>query len=421
LQMQRAKEMKDVMGLSDNDMLATCIYGVLSLDLGGFINVRGDGAVAILLKDGTRVFYAYEWAENKPFYPLAYHGEMLEAFREALPEEGRFICEILATTNHVEPAIDPLSTDHIDGEIVELQAWLDHVEGLIKDYEKSFIFSKIEPTEPPYNPPIFMQPAPQGKYESENGYKKRLDWHQQVCNEKVEQYNRDYNRLINDYKTKRELYDNEFQQHQTLVAKNKPRLACFLLERERVLKQLCEKQQAKKKFLEILRYWNCPKDKKNFVIIRELISVEEGINGTTLWFTPEDLKTIETIAVFTDGIGQIRGLEGWKAMDSFLLVNKMYMDIANDIANKLIGRDGRNHDDLSVVMMHFGRDPGKPMHAPLNIQVVERPVLQPAMAKPVLQPAMAKVELVNSVHKENNIIKWIKRNVKRFFSTRVVG
>jgi hypothetical protein len=69
---------QQTLGLSQQDMLATCIYVYLSED-GGFVNIQGDGVVAYKYRDGALSLCRYEWDCNTPFYP-AYANDHYAAF-----------------------------------------------------------------------------------------------------------------------------------------------------------------------------------------------------------------------------------------------------------------------------------------------------------------------------------------------------
>jgi hypothetical protein len=60
--------------LSTEDMLATCVYAVVS-DRLSFINVIGDGVLAVEHKTGEIDIIKYEWDKNIPFY-LAYRDNL---------------------------------------------------------------------------------------------------------------------------------------------------------------------------------------------------------------------------------------------------------------------------------------------------------------------------------------------------------
>jgi hypothetical protein len=56
------------LGLSREDMLATCIYAYLEPG-GGFVHLQGDGVVAIQLVNGETHLLRYDWVGNMPLYP----------------------------------------------------------------------------------------------------------------------------------------------------------------------------------------------------------------------------------------------------------------------------------------------------------------------------------------------------------------
>lgn len=56
------------LGLSRNDMLATCVYAYLS-PATSFVHLQGDGVVAVRWRDGSLWMFRYEWESNTPFYP----------------------------------------------------------------------------------------------------------------------------------------------------------------------------------------------------------------------------------------------------------------------------------------------------------------------------------------------------------------
>ncbi|MBI5147745.1 MAG: protein phosphatase 2C domain-containing protein [Parcubacteria group bacterium] len=68
------------LGLSQDDALATCVFAYLS-ENGGYVHARGDGAVALVKKDGTLILTRIEWEDNMPFYPAyAYKQKTLDDF-----------------------------------------------------------------------------------------------------------------------------------------------------------------------------------------------------------------------------------------------------------------------------------------------------------------------------------------------------
>lgn len=65
---------KSLFNLDVSDMLATCLYGVVS-PLGALVHIQGDGVVAYKMKNGDIQIDTYEWEGNTPYYPAyAYDG-----------------------------------------------------------------------------------------------------------------------------------------------------------------------------------------------------------------------------------------------------------------------------------------------------------------------------------------------------------
>ncbi|MDE3059547.1 MAG: protein phosphatase 2C domain-containing protein [Pseudomonadota bacterium] len=67
-----------MLGLNQQDMLATCVYALLS-PKGGFVHLQGDGVVAFKHRDGHIRMSRYDWANNMPAY-LAYAEDNYAAF-----------------------------------------------------------------------------------------------------------------------------------------------------------------------------------------------------------------------------------------------------------------------------------------------------------------------------------------------------
>lgn len=70
-----------ILNLEVSDMLSTCIYAYISPE-GGFIQVKGDGVIALKSKDGKILASNFEWEDNTPYYP-AYKNGSLDKFIEA--------------------------------------------------------------------------------------------------------------------------------------------------------------------------------------------------------------------------------------------------------------------------------------------------------------------------------------------------
>ena len=55
------------LGLSRDDMLATCVCAYLT-PRGGFVHLQGDGVVALRSANGETHIFRYDWADNMPLY-----------------------------------------------------------------------------------------------------------------------------------------------------------------------------------------------------------------------------------------------------------------------------------------------------------------------------------------------------------------
>ncbi len=56
------------MGLDNQDLLATCVYAVVTPS-GGFIHILGDGHAILKFKQGDLFLVNTEWQNNTPYYP----------------------------------------------------------------------------------------------------------------------------------------------------------------------------------------------------------------------------------------------------------------------------------------------------------------------------------------------------------------
>ena len=74
------RSVRSTLGLSRQDMLATCMYAYVSPD-GGLVHIRGDGVLAMAFKGHTYRLYKYEWQNNAPLYP-AYADDEFASFTE---------------------------------------------------------------------------------------------------------------------------------------------------------------------------------------------------------------------------------------------------------------------------------------------------------------------------------------------------
>ena len=59
---------RGVLGLSQKDMAATCLYAYVSPE-GGVIHIQGDGVLARRKLDGSIHMHRWDWTNNGPFYP----------------------------------------------------------------------------------------------------------------------------------------------------------------------------------------------------------------------------------------------------------------------------------------------------------------------------------------------------------------
>ena len=60
----------DMLGLQDDDLLATHLYAAVDCDGAALIVIRGDGVVVFLDRFGTPTIFRYEWAKEAPHYPM---------------------------------------------------------------------------------------------------------------------------------------------------------------------------------------------------------------------------------------------------------------------------------------------------------------------------------------------------------------
>jgi hypothetical protein len=76
----RVREVQSLLGMTQDDMLATSMFVCVS-QCCGLVRVQGDGVVALKYRDGSIVMTRYEWPQNAPFYPT-YLVEGIDAFVE---------------------------------------------------------------------------------------------------------------------------------------------------------------------------------------------------------------------------------------------------------------------------------------------------------------------------------------------------
>lgn len=67
-----------MLGLTEEDMLATCLYACFSEE-GGLAHILGDGVLAWKSSDGLISMRRFDWADNAPLYPI-YREDNFRAF-----------------------------------------------------------------------------------------------------------------------------------------------------------------------------------------------------------------------------------------------------------------------------------------------------------------------------------------------------
>lgn len=82
LQRNRFNTAARVLGLKQNDLLATSAYAVVRPDGSGLVHIFGDGAMALVGTGGNIFSVRLEWANNMPIY-MAYHQDGFMQFVEA--------------------------------------------------------------------------------------------------------------------------------------------------------------------------------------------------------------------------------------------------------------------------------------------------------------------------------------------------
>jgi len=90
---------KEILGLSEEDLYATCVHACLS-ENGGYVSVLGDGVVVFAYRSGEMEIIQYDWTDNMPYYPaykeegemafITSHGGDMNGLRV---KEERFVCD----------------------------------------------------------------------------------------------------------------------------------------------------------------------------------------------------------------------------------------------------------------------------------------------------------------------------------------
>lgn len=73
---------KDLLGLRQNDMLATCCYATINSNGEGLVHIRGDGVIALVSNNGNIDMIRLDWAQNMPLY-MAYADDNFAGFIRA--------------------------------------------------------------------------------------------------------------------------------------------------------------------------------------------------------------------------------------------------------------------------------------------------------------------------------------------------
>ena len=82
----QAQLIADTMGLENQDLLATCVYAIITPD-GGFIHILGDGSAIIKSRNNELIITTAEWQRNTPYYP-AENRKSLFIREHSQPEDG---------------------------------------------------------------------------------------------------------------------------------------------------------------------------------------------------------------------------------------------------------------------------------------------------------------------------------------------
>lgn len=132
------------LGLELEDMLATSGYILLSPS-GGFVHLRGDGAVAIVYRNSQTDLYSYQWNKNTPFYPayaadnyigfIKEHGGDLDApvvkIEHWLKQPGGKICKLddgtMSLAQGIAGASHYFSTEEIKNNLAFVAIFTDGV------------------------------------------------------------------------------------------------------------------------------------------------------------------------------------------------------------------------------------------------------------------------------------------------------
>lgn len=144
------------LGLQQEDMLATSGYVLLS-SFGGFVHVRGDGAVAVVYRNGRTNLYSYRWNKNTPFYPvygadnyagfIKEHGGNLDApvvkvehwYNQPGGETFQLIESTMSLSEGILGASHTFSSEEVQNEISFVAVFTDGVSQVASTVGASFV------------------------------------------------------------------------------------------------------------------------------------------------------------------------------------------------------------------------------------------------------------------------------------------
>lgn len=397
--------------LRDLDMSATLLYGVFT-ETEGRIKVLGDGGIGIKHRDGTFTLYKFNWTGEAPFYPYFNRGERREAFIEEyggdLGKKGAFVSRLYTNRQNNLPFPYLISTTHIDEEIGKIQTELDTWEDRIKEWEdKKPKFKGKRPFAPkePIAPQVPIKPE---KSAALIGWEARQDqkpenksWFKKWFSKKdpmeieLETFEKDlrlYNAEMNSYTHRKRWYEKELatyneelKRYATALEKFKAeeiewKTMCHPFQQEidqlavqrnatknalsdcRITKEIYLKKLASDQFYGTYKLGSGLKEFE----ITEQYSLEQGMRGVHISFSEKEMQDIECIALFTDGIHQMTGLDWKDAMKRMLSYTEEEL-LAHDAKprergfarQQLAGLLRRNFvpmDDVSVSAIHFGNE-----------------------------------------------------------------
>lgn len=130
---------RDALGLSNSDLLATCVYVTATRGSGAIFHLQGDGVLAVKHRSGRIWMTRYDWFDNTPFYP-AYSESDLKRFVEVHGSDLH-AHRVSGTTVIVDPGESPLATSNHWGFTYALYLG---IKGLTHEYPKYPDLADIE-------------------------------------------------------------------------------------------------------------------------------------------------------------------------------------------------------------------------------------------------------------------------------------